>query len=302
LAQRTTSQHHFPLLQTGEIGLVCLYGERILNVSLAMPSHDKDMSGELTPFAELSDKVTVRSVEDIRRGAIALQEVCDLRGLRVATCDDISSKEPMLDADGAIINAEVFGWLADGERWWEDSRLALSSPIPRACRYESEVFWANAKGIYSRYHNEYLDEIDLSDFEARALTKAAIVVPVHMPFGQIGAVSFMSSNRSVSDLSAEFYESADFLATIARRFVASYVVVMRKKRRIPADCMLSKREVECLHWAAIGKTDKEIGIILNRSHATVRYHVHRAGEKLNSVNRSQTIFKAGQLGYLGASE
>ena len=42
-------------------------------------------------------------------------------------------------------------------------------------------------------------------------------------------------------------------------------------------------------------------MIVGRSHATIRYHVHRAGEKLNSVNRAQTIFKAGQLGYLGSS-
>jgi DNA-binding CsgD family transcriptional regulator len=259
-------------------------------------------SSEPTPFAELTEKVTIKSVEEIRSAAIALQELCDLRGLRIAICDDISSKEPMVDADGAIINAEIFGWIADGERWWEDTRLALSSPLPRACRYESEVFWANEQGIYSRFHNEYLDEIALNDFERRALTKAAIVVPVHMPFGQIGAVSFMSKDRSISDLSDIFEEHADFLATMARRFTCSYVAVIRKKRRIPADCMLSKREVECLHWAAIGKTDKEISMILERSHATVRYHVHRAGEKLNSVNRSQTIFKAGQLGYLGASE
>ena len=43
-------------------------------------------------------------------------------------------------------------------------------------------------------------------------------------------------------------------------------------------------------------------MILSRSHATVRYHIHRASEKLNSVNRAQTIFKAGQLGYIGASD
>jgi DNA-binding NarL/FixJ family response regulator len=43
-------------------------------------------------------------------------------------------------------------------------------------------------------------------------------------------------------------------------------------------------------------------MILNRSHATIRYHIHRVGEKLNAVNRAQAIFKAGQLGYLGASD
>lgn len=271
-------------------------------MAVTMPVAIRRDVRESMPFAALSEKVTIKCVNEIRTAALALQELCDLRSLRIAISDDISSKEPMVDADGAIINAEIFGWLADGERWWEDTRLALSSPLPRACRYESEVFWANEHGIYSRCHNEYLDEIDLNNFERRALTKAAIVVPVHMPFGQIGAVSFMSKDRSISDLSDVFEEHADFLATMARRFTCSYATVMRKKRRIPADCMLSKREVECLHWAAIGKTDKEISMILERSHATVRYHVHRAGEKLNSVNRSQTIFKAGQLGYLGASE
>jgi DNA-binding CsgD family transcriptional regulator len=88
---------------------------------------------------------------------------------------------------------------------------------------------------------------------------------------------------------------------MTRRFIAGYVSAMRTKRRIPSDCELSKREVECLRWAAIGKTDREIGMIIDLSHATVRYHVHRAGEKLNAINRAQAIFKAGQLGYLGAS-
>ena len=108
--------------------------------------------------------------------------------------------------------------------------------------------------------------------------------------------------RNKEDLSAEFAEYGALFAMVTRCFVAGYVQANRTKRRIPSDCVLSKREVECLRWAAIGKTDKEISMILNRSHATIRYHIHRAGEKLDSVNRAQTIFKAGQLGYLGASD
>ena len=63
---------------------------------------------------------------------------------------------------------------------------------------------------------------------------------------------------------------------------------------------LSKREIECLRWAAAGKTDSEIGMILSRSSATIRFHLHNAALKLDAVNRSQTVFKAGQLGYLGS--
>ena len=253
-------------------------------------------------FNELLEQVTIRSIDDIHDAAVALARVAQERGLQVALCDDISSKEPMVDAEGTILNADIFSWLDDGVRWWEDHRLALNSPLPRACRYESEPFWANAKGLHTRWPNSYLEEIDLTDFEKRSLVKSAIVVPVHLPFGQISANSFVSATRDTYDLSEEFEIHGPLLSQLTRRFIAGYVQAHRTKRRIPSDCVLSKREVECLRWAAIGKTDKEISMILERSHATIRYHIHRAGEKLDSVNRAQTIFKAGQLGYLGASD
>jgi DNA-binding CsgD family transcriptional regulator len=237
----------------------------------------------------LLESVTITCAEDIHDAAINLARIAQERGMQIAVCDDISSKEPMVDADGTILNADIF-------------RLALHSPLPRACRYESEPFWANRHGFNTRWRNSYLAEIDLADFEKRALCKAAIVVPVHLPFGQISASSFISMDRDKEDLADEFAENGALFAMVTRCFVAGYVQANRTKRRIPSDCVLSKREVECLRWAAIGKTDKEISMILNRSHATIRYHIHRAGEKLDSVNRAQTIFKAGQLGYLGASD
>ncbi len=250
---------------------------------------------------QLLEQVTIRCPEDIHDAALAMARIAQERGMQVAMCDDISSKEPMVDAEGTILNADIFRWLDDGARWWEDHRLALHSPLPRACRYESEPFWVNGAGVHSAWRNSYLEEIDLHDFERRSLCKAAIVVPVHLPFGQISANSFISEDRAKEDLTEEFALYGTLFGHVTRRFIAGYVQAIRTKRRIPSDCVLSKREVECLRWAAIGKTDKEISMILERSHATIRYHIHRAGEKLDSVNRAQTIFKAGQLGYLGAS-
>lgn len=251
--------------------------------------------------ASAAARVAVRAVEDIHDAAVAVFDLAAQRGLRVAACSDIASKDQMVDADGGIINGEIFGWMGDDERWWEDTRLALSSPLPRACRYESEPFWVNADGFRTHSRNRYLDEMSLVDFEKRSLCTAAIVVPVHLPFGQIAAVSYSPHDRTHVDLTEIFAAHGDLLGVISRRFIAGYVGTMRTQQRMPSDCKLSKREVECLRWAAIGKTDKEISLILSRSHATVRYHVHRAGEKLNAVNRSQTVFKAGQLGYLGAA-
>lgn len=243
-------------------------------------------------------RVTITTLDDIHDAATALADIAAERGLRVAACADISSKEQIVDADGAIVNAEIFGWLADGERWWEDTRLALSSPLPRACRYESEPFWVNADGFRTHWRNKYLEEMSLADFHKRALCKAAIVVPVHLPFGQIGVAAFATTGAE-ADLSEAFEAQAETLMLLSQRFVSGYVKATRRRRWLPSDCRLTKREVDCLRWAAIGKTDREISLIIGRSHATVRFHIQNAGEKLDAVNRSQAIFKASQLGYLG---
>jgi DNA-binding CsgD family transcriptional regulator len=89
------------------------------------------------------------------------------------------------------------------------------------------------------------------------------------------------------------------LGLLTRTFVASYTRAMCRQERVPVGPMLSKREVACLRWAAVGKTDYEISQILLRSRATVRFHIHNASVKLDAVNRSQTLFKATQLGYIG---
>jgi DNA-binding CsgD family transcriptional regulator len=143
-----------------------------------------------------------------------------------------------------------------------------------------------------------LSSIDLANFEHRAMTRAAIVVPVHLPFGQIGAVSFNPLDTTQTDLASEFLAHGDALGVYARTFIATYVHVMGAMQALPPQSRLSKREVECLRWAAIGKTDLEISMIMSRSRATVRFHIHNASIKLNAVNRSQTVFKASQLGYI----
>ncbi|MCE2842828.1 MAG: helix-turn-helix transcriptional regulator, partial [Novosphingobium sp.] len=80
--------------------------------------------------AQLLEQVTIRCPDDIHDAAVAMARIAQERGLQVAMCDDISSKEPMVDADGTILNADIFRWLDDGVRWWEDHRLALHSPLP----------------------------------------------------------------------------------------------------------------------------------------------------------------------------
>ena len=54
---------------------------------------------------------------------------------------------------------------------------------------------------------------------------------------------------------------------------------------------LSPRESECLRWVADGKTDFEVGKILNISPRTVRFHIRNAKEKLGVATRIQAVAK-----------
>ena len=254
-------------------------------------------------LSEVLEKVSIHGMEDISSAAHVIKDIGDESGFKIALCDDISSRDPLVDAEGTVLNADVFGWVAEGQRWWENRCLALDSPIVRACRYEGEPFWCNKDGFYGHGENPYIEEIKLDTYYAEAASsQSAILIPIHLPFAQISANSLHPLDESKEDLSEEYEYYADFFAIVLRRFMSGYIAAIRKTRRIPGDLVLLKREVECLQWAAIGKTDKEIAEIISLSHATVRYHIHRAGAKLYSVNRAQTIFKAGQLGFLGASD
>jgi LuxR family transcriptional regulator, quorum-sensing system regulator CciR len=247
---------------------------------------------------ERIDAVRVNAPADVRRAAEALHAIAMGCGMRAAPAHDIADKRTPTDENGNLLARDVFGWADDERVWWRNSRIALDSPLTTACRYESDPFWVNGDGFRTRQENAFLGAIDLANFEARACTRAAIVVPVHLPFGQIGAVSFNPLDQEQTDLTDAFAAWGDALGIFARTFISNYVRVMGTNRGLPPGSRLSKREVECLRWAAIGKTDMEISMIMARSRATVRFHIHNASLKLNAVNRSQTVFKAAQLGFI----
>lgn len=52
---------------------------------------------------------------------------------------------------------------------------------------------------------------------------------------------------------------------------------------------LTEREVEILEWVALGKTNGEIGGILNLSSFTIKNHMQRIFKKLDVFNRAQAV-------------
>jgi len=71
---------------------------------------------------------------------------------------------------------------------------------------------------------------------------------------------------------------------------------------VEAVTLLSKREIQVLHWVKNGKTNQEIGQILDISPPTVKNHVQNIMRKLNVTNRAQAVGKGATLRLLVAGE
>lgn len=68
----------------------------------------------------------------------------------------------------------------------------------------------------------------------------------------------------------------------------------------PKTHRLMPRELECLRWVALGKTDAEIAVILSISPRTARFHVENAKLKLRVATRVQAVAEALRLKAIAA--
>lgn len=62
--------------------------------------------------------------------------------------------------------------------------------------------------------------------------------------------------------------------------------------------LLTRRELECLYWASIGKTSWEIGTILGITERTINFHIQNACQKLKVRGRQAAITAAHHAGLL----
>jgi LuxR family transcriptional regulator, quorum-sensing system regulator BjaR1 len=117
-------------------------------------------------------------------------------------------------------------------------------------------------------------------------------VPWHTADGLMGVVTLRGDRL---DLSPE--------AKPVLRLVATYYAeVARELSEIgddsPGEERLSVRQLECLVWAAEGKSDWEISQILNIAEGTVHRHFERIRERLNVATRIQAIVIALRNGWI----
>ncbi|MBI1212743.1 MAG: hypothetical protein GC190_14860 [Alphaproteobacteria bacterium] len=109
-----------------------------------------------------------------------------------------------------------------------------------------------------------------------------ILVPVH-DRGELAWIAAFAGKRANLSAAAQAVMSAAVHAgySLFKQLLEGQV------KRSP----LTRRESECLHWVGEGKTDAEVGKILDISGRTVRFHINNAKRKLGVTSRIQAVTK-----------
>lgn len=227
-----------------------------------------------------------------------VQAAGDCLGLPfIAAQADLGDPEPMADAAGRPYAETAFRWVDPGHHYWRDRKLALQSPFLTAARLTAEPFFYAEGRLEGWRPSHLLDGVDCQAI-ARSFTGEAIIAPVHLPRGIVGAVVWCAPHPV--GVAERFAEHGAAMHALALRLVATHNEARGRPRNAAVPQKLTRREVQCLRWAAAGKTDGEIATILELSHSTVRFHLRNAAAKLGATGRAQSIQVAAGLGFVGA--
>jgi LuxR family quorum-sensing system transcriptional regulator CciR len=241
----------------------------------------------------------LRAAETLEEAIPVLKGAGELLGLPMVTVNgDYSSNRLLGDGMGGTL-AAALGWSADILTGWSSEELTPFSPVGAACRLSSLPFaWRSESFACPVPTRIEAPQERVLDFLTELGVTGGITTPVHLPFSRIGSVTWFSFDRKFNfDRVLEEHEDSFFL--LGHYFMAladSETESLAAERAFS----LSRREIECLTWVALGKTDTEIAAIIGRSMSTARFHVDKAVAKLNAVSRTQAVAKAAQLGMIGA--
>jgi LuxR family quorum sensing-dependent transcriptional regulator/LuxR family quorum-sensing system transcriptional regulator CciR len=117
-------------------------------------------------------------------------------------------------------------------------------------------------------------------------------VPIHEPGGEIGLCVSLADHRIEDIEERQSLEIASLHAYRRCRDLGGHAATSS------VASALSTREVECLRWVLKGKSDREIGAILDISHTTAHFHIERVKKKLGVSTRLQAVGLLVTLGYI----
>lgn len=149
-------------------------------------------------------------------------------------------------------------------------------PVIRQALVSSRPFeW----GLEQEPHSHSELQRQLLDEASQFGIRCGFTVPIHDGHGPIAAVTFAADVQQVADFRRRIERYEKVLQLVAMYFHAHVRRKLGPGRKIDG-IQLSQRELECLEWAAQGKSAWEIGRILGISRHTAASYLDNAKEKL----------------------
>ncbi len=245
-----------------------------------------------------SKNTSVESLAEIDELIANVVEAGERIGLPyIATSADVGDPSAMRGVDGQPYAETKFSWFDPEFDYWNDRTFALRSGFIQASRICAEPFYYDGKVLRSWRQNRALEYFNAhAEYESYGV-ESAIICPCYMPAGVLG-VAVWANNKHVSNIADIFKENASQLHLLSLKFLSSY-----RENVMPAEIPelpdLTRREIQCLKWAALGKTDNEIGTIMGVSIPTVRFHLANAAKKFGVFGRAQAVRVATSMGFIG---
>jgi DNA-binding CsgD family transcriptional regulator len=141
----------------------------------------------------------------------------------------------------------------------------------------------------------YGDANPLQREAARFGILGGMCTPLHDLAGAVGTLTLATCEPVTEASLMALSPMATLLSKYLHEACSRSMLDGAQRKERPA---LSPRELQCLDWAAKGKTSWEISRVLAISEHTAIFHLRNATSKLGSSSRQQAIAKSVQLGLL----
>lgn len=157
-------------------------------------------------------------------------------------------------------------------------------PVILRARADPEPFeW----GVDVRSSAPTKQQQEMFDDAAQYGIRCGFTVPIHYGRAPIAAVTFATDERR-PEFNRRVKEHGRVLQLMAIYFHA-HARAKLSRDRVVNGVSLSRREFECLEWAAHGKSAWEIGRILGISRRTAAFHLDNAKAKLGVRSICQAV-------------
>lgn len=226
---------------------------------------------------------------------------CFIDGL--AASGDAQSLGAVLAEAGAALDLSCFAYLSLPSRRGDRPELISNYPVKWTDHYLQESYErvdpVIVKALRTAEPFEWGQEFPstrltkpqcaLLDEAAHFGIRCGFTVPIHDPRGPIAAVTFAADERRTTFLHS-IQQHRHVLQLMAMYFHA-HARRRLTPNRVVDGVALSPRELECLEWAAQGKSAWEIGRLLSISRRTAAFHLDNAKTKFGVRTICQAVAK-----------